>query len=60
MYTTLYDLLNQALFLGSATSGTIEGDALTFVTLAITLAVAAIPFKIIWNAIDFFTGGFRK
>lgn len=45
MYYTLYDLINNILFNGSALPSTVEGQALTLITLALTVFVAYLPFK---------------
>lgn len=60
MYQTLYDLINQLIYNGAATLGTIEGDVATLVATFGVVMMIVIPFRILYNAVDFMCGGFRR
>lgn len=60
MYQTLYDLINNLVYNGTAIAGTIQGDVATLVATFGVVMMIIIPFRIIYNAVDFMCGGFRR
>lgn len=52
MYYTLFDLINSVMFNGSATSGSVEYNALVLITLALTCMVAWIPFRAVISFVN--------
>lgn len=60
MFDTLYSLINNLVFNGSALSGTLQGDIATLLTAFGVCMVIIIPFRIIYNAVDFICGGFKR
>lgn len=60
MYQTLYDLINNLVYNGSAVSGSIQGDVATLVATFGVVMMIVIPFRILYNAVDFMCGGFRR
>lgn len=60
MYQTLYDLINNLVYNGSAVAGSIQGDVATLVATFGVVMMIVIPFRILYNAVDFMCGGFRR
>lgn len=60
MYQTLYDLINNLVYNGSAVAGSIQGDVATLVATFGVVMMIVIPFRIVYNAVDFMCGGFRR
>lgn len=60
MYQTLYDLINNLVYNGTAVAGSIQGDVATLVATFGVVMMIVIPFRIVYNAVDFMCGGFRR
>lgn len=60
MYQTLFDLINNLVYNGTAVAGTIQGDVATLVATFGVVMMIVIPFRIVYNAVDFMCGGFRR
>lgn len=60
MYQTLYDLINNLVYNGTAVAGSIQGDVATLVATFGVVMMIVIPFRILYNAVDFMCGGFRR
>jgi len=60
MYQTLYDLINNLVYNGTAVAGSIQGDVATLVATFGVVMMIIIPFRIVYNAVDFMCGGFRR
>lgn len=52
MYYTLQNLLNQLFFNGSVTPESLEANALSILTLALTCMVAYFPFRVLYCFIN--------